>query len=70
MNNPVSITLNGDAVSLTAPITVAQLINQQQLGSRRIAVEINEDIIPRSLHASTELAEGDVVEIIQAIGGG
>lgn len=70
MSNSACITLNGEAVSLMAPTTVAQLIEQQNLGTRRIAVEINEDIIPRSLHVSTELADGDVVEIIQAIGGG
>lgn len=70
MSDLAHITLNGEATPLTVPTTVAQLIEQQNLAARRIAVEINEDIIPRSLHASTKLADGDVVEIIQAIGGG
>jgi sulfur carrier protein len=41
-----------------------------QLGERRVAVELNLDIVPRSLHASTQLQAGDVLEIVHAIGGG
>lgn len=70
MTHFARITLNGETMPLSAPTTVAQLIEQHDLSARRIAVEINENIIPRSLHPSTELADGDVVEIIQAIGGG
>lgn len=40
------------------------------LGGRRIAVELNEDILPRSQHGETRLADGDRIEIVHAIGGG
>ena len=65
------ILLNGDPIVLNeATTTVAQLIEQLQLAGKRIAVEINQDIVPRSTHANTLLRAGDKVEIVHAIGGG
>lgn len=64
------IHVNGEALELTDTITIADLIAQQALSGRRIAVERNGDIVPRSQHAATRLAEGDRLEIVHAIGGG
>jgi sulfur carrier protein len=50
--------------------TIAALLELLQLGERRIAVELNLDIVPRSLHSNTLLREGDALEIVHAIGGG
>ena len=50
--------------------TVAQLLAQFDTAGRRVAVERNGVIVPRSLHASTDLAEGDRLEIVVAVGGG
>jgi len=64
------ITLNGEARSLPQALSVAELLNSLQLAGKRLAVEVNEEIIPKSRHASHHLADGDRVEIVHAIGGG
>ncbi|GAB2725197.1 sulfur carrier protein ThiS [Halomonas garicola] len=65
-----AIQLNGEPHSLAPRTSAADLIEQLGLGGRRIAVEINEEIVPRSQLAETHLANGDKVEIVHAIGGG
>ncbi len=64
------IQLNGEPYELPVGQTVADLLERLQLGGRRVAVELNLDIVPRSQHAATALAEGDRVEVVHAIGGG
>jgi sulfur carrier protein len=49
---------------------VADLIDQLSLTGKRLAVEVNEDIVPRSQHAERRLNDGDRVEVVHAIGGG
>ncbi len=66
----MQIQLNGEARSLAPDLTVAALVESLGLAGRRIAVEVNEEIVPRSEHASTRLVEGDRVEVVHAIGGG
>lgn len=66
----MQIQLNGEAFELPDGQTVAAVLEHLQLGERRVAVELNLDIVPRSLHASTQLQAGDVLEIVHAIGGG
>lgn len=68
----MQIQLNGEPYELPddrAP-TLAALIEQRGLGGKRLAVEVNETLIPRSQHVGHMLAPGDRVEIVQAIGGG
>ncbi|MFZ3154935.1 sulfur carrier protein ThiS [Pseudomonas sp.] len=64
------IQLNGEAFELPDGATVAGLIERLDLAGRRVAVELNLDIVPRSQHATTALREGDQVEVVHAIGGG
>ncbi|MDV6318568.1 sulfur carrier protein ThiS [Chromohalobacter sp. HP20-39] len=64
------IQLNGDQRELASQLTISELIEQLALTGRRIAVEVNEEIVPRSQHAETRLSPGDRVEIVHAIGGG
>lgn len=66
----MQILLNGKPANVNETDTVAALIEQLGLSGKRIAVEINEDIVPRSTHASRLLLAGDRVEIVHAIGGG
>ncbi|SFH60211.1 sulfur carrier protein ThiS [Modicisalibacter xianhensis] len=66
----MQIQLNGDPRALDGEPTISELIASLGLTGRRIAVEVNEEIVPRSQHAETRLAEGDRVEIVHAIGGG
>lgn len=66
----ISMTLNGVSARFATGSTVADVVLHLGLGGKRIAVERNQDIVPKSQHASTVLAPGDVIEIVHAIGGG
>ena len=65
----MKLTVNGDTLTLDGT-TIADLVTQLNLTGRRLAVEVNREIIPKSLHGDVALNEGDVVEIVHAIGGG
>lgn len=69
-NRPMNILLNGEPRSLPASVTVHGLLRSEKLAERRVAVEVNGQIVPRSLHETHALAEGDRVEIVHALGGG
>lgn len=66
----MKIFVNGEVQEIANDATVSDLVALLDLAGRRIAVEVNEDIIPKSLHAQTRLREGDRIEIVHAIGGG
>ncbi len=66
----IDIELNGEARKLSAVTTVTQLLAQLGLADKRVAVEYNLDILPKSQHPDTELKTGDRIEIVHAIGGG
>lgn len=70
--NPIdmNISLNGDAKDIEEGIYLNQLIENMGLTGKRLAVEINREIIPKSQHAEYEIKQGDVIEIVHAIGGG
>ena len=64
------IQLNGDEHELESGTTLAGLTDSLELTGKRIAVEVNEELVPRSEHPAFVLNQGDRVEIVQAIGGG
>ncbi|MEF3082710.1 sulfur carrier protein ThiS [Luteimonas sp. SMYT11W] len=66
----MNIRLNGEDLALDTGSTIAALLIQQGLAGRRVAVEINGDIVPRGRHAEHVIHEGDRVEIVHALGGG
>ena len=66
----MKIRLNGEEREFDAPISVLELLQAAGYGERRVAVEVNREIVARSRHGQRALCEGDEVEIIQAIGGG
>ena len=63
------IQVNGDTREIDAR-TVADLIVELGFDVRKVAVERNLAIVPRSLHATTGLADGDRIELVQFVGGG
>ncbi len=69
-NRHMDIHLNGEPRHIAPDSTVAALLRDEGLAERRVAVEVNGEIIPRSRHAAHALAEGDRVEIVHALGGG
>ena len=66
----ISVSINGVARHLDIPVNVAVLLEQMQLGGKRIAVECNGEIIPRGQFDQRLLADGDKLEIVVAVGGG
>jgi len=64
------IVINGQAQHLDGEPSVAEALEALGLRGRRVAVERNGTIVPRSEHASQRLREGDRVEIVAAVGGG
>lgn len=66
----IQIIVNGEPRSIASDLTAAQLVDLLELGGRRLAMEINREILPRSRYTEHRLRDGDRVEIVQAIGGG
>jgi sulfur carrier protein len=66
----ILISLNGEERRVPPGLTVAGLLEQIGLDRRKVAVERNEEIVPRSLYADTALSPGDKLEIVHFIGGG
>jgi len=64
------IRINGETRTLPDELTIAEAIVHLGLTGKRIAVECNGEIVPRSQHALHHLREGDKVEIVAAVGGG
>lgn len=66
----IEITLNGVSRQLATPLSVAALLEAEGLAGKRVAVERNGEIVPKSQHAATPLVAGDQLEIVVAVGGG
>ena len=62
--------VNGEKRPLEDGKTIAELLAELCLGGRRIAVELNRDIVPAAEYPSRAIREGDTIEIVQFVGGG
>jgi sulfur carrier protein len=66
----IGITVNGEARRFAPGATVADVLAQMDTTGKRVAVERNGEIVPKSKHGSTRLADHDRLEIVIAVGGG
>lgn len=66
----IVVKVNGADVSLAADSTLAELLAAIGLAEARVAVELNQSILPRSQHGTQRLSQDDAIEIVHAIGGG
>lgn len=66
----MKIFVNGEDRELEQSVTLAELVEILEMEDRRIAVEVNEELVPRSLFPDHDLCDGDRIEIVHAIGGG
>ncbi len=66
----MKIVVNGEGREIQDRTTVRGLIDLLDLGSGPVAVERNGEIVPRAVHATSELNDADVVEIVHFVGGG
>ena len=66
----ITVSINGAARQLPDSTSIAALIEEMGLAGKRIALERNGEIVPRSLFAAQQLEDGDRLEIVVAVGGG
>jgi sulfur carrier protein len=66
----IQITVNGSTRALEGSLDVAALLAAMQLAGKKVAVERNGEIVPKSAHGSTLVLDGDRLEIVVAVGGG
>ena len=66
----MEIIINGAARQFPSPLTVAALVETLGYAGKRIAIERNGEIVPKSLYDQTELQSGDQLEVVVAVGGG
>lgn len=66
----LAITVNGEARRVPSGLTVRGLVELLELTDGPVAVEKNAEVVPRAEHATTPLADGDVIEIVHFVGGG
>src|SRR5205809_158221 len=66
----IDITLNGEPETLPMPLSIQQLIERIGLDPRKIAVEVNREVVPKARHSERCLQAGDAVEIVTLVGGG
>ena len=70
MPAPIRVHLNGAPREFPAPLTFSQLLDELDLAGRRLAVERNGEIVPRSRFGEARLNDGDRIEVVIAVGGG
>ena len=66
----LSVSVNGAPMRIAGGASVADLLARLGVANPRVAVERNKEIVPRAAHASTILTEGDVLEVVELVGGG
>ena len=66
----IQVTVNGEPRWFPVPVTFEQLLADMALAGKRIAIERNGEILPKSRYSTTELTDGDKLEVVVAVGGG
>jgi sulfur carrier protein len=66
----IQVTVNGAEQRYERPLAVSELVERMALEGKKIAVERNGEIVPKSAHGSTLVLDGDRLEIVAAVGGG
>ncbi len=66
----LALSVNGEPREVPAPCTVGELLMLLALDRTQVAVAVNRDVVPRSLFVAQQLAAGDRIEILEAVGGG
>ncbi len=64
------VTINGQPTEFASPANVAEMLIKLALPTRQVAVEVNKRLIRRADHESTQLRDGDVIEVVTLVGGG
>jgi len=66
----MTIRLNGDSHEIAGPLSISALLEQLEIDARRVAVELNMDVVKKSAYDSSVIKDGDEIEIVNFVGGG
>ena len=66
----MQVTINGQSQDVRGELSISELLEQRKVESLRVAVELNEDVVPRKAFSNTTLSDGDRIEIVTFVGGG
>jgi sulfur carrier protein len=66
----ITLSINGQQRQFPASLRLSELITELDLAGKRVAIELNGEIVPRSQHAAVSIKQGDQLEIVVAVGGG
>jgi sulfur carrier protein len=66
----IQVTINGDKRELESPMLISELLTYLEIKTRALAVELNHEIQTREAHGTTQVGDGDVLEIVTLVGGG
>jgi sulfur carrier protein len=66
----ISVNINGNQRTFEQPLCISELVAQLDLAGKRIAIECNSEIVPRSLFDQHLISDGDKIEVVVAVGGG
>lgn len=69
-SGPVTVRVNGEARTVSDGMSVSDLLAEMGIVQGRVAVELNEEVVPRAEHGRIVLSEGDRVEVVSFMGGG
>ena len=70
MTHPIKVTVNGSPREFAASLTFDQFLDELALAGKRLAIEVNGEIVPRSTFSQSRLSDGDRIEVVVAVGGG
>ncbi|MDX2236906.1 MAG: sulfur carrier protein ThiS [Hyphomonadaceae bacterium] len=70
MGSPMQLTVNGETVNAPEATALSALLADWGIDPTKVAIERNLEIVPRSLYGETVLADGDVLEVVEFVGGG
>jgi len=66
----ITLSINGQLRQFPVPLSISELLDELDLAGKRLAVELNGEIVPRSQHADVNVSDTDQLEIVVAVGGG
>jgi len=66
----MEVQINGESKQVREEVTISQLLDELGLRARRVAIEVNRELVPRGRHETTQLSPGDKIEIVTLVGGG
>lgn len=66
----IQVTINGEKRELESPMSISELLTYLEIKTRALAVELNHEIQTREAHGTTQVGDGDVLEIVTLVGGG